>query len=231
MIIEHTKKHIRVSFDYPLRTVSSSLFGGGYGEILNIVNLSTDSKEVRNNDPKTVISDFLDKKDLHGETVGLLTSAPMEYAQAVLVGEEGINVLAIVTAGVSNALNAAERSPVRFCGEPGVLSGTINVVVITNACLFDECMVSSVMTITEAKAASLYDLKVKSIVTGNQATGTGTDAVVVVSGRGKALQYAGGHTLYGQLLGQSVSTGIKLSLLKKKTRIDKREEIYKSFDF
>jgi adenosylcobinamide amidohydrolase len=59
---------------------------------------------------------------------------------------------------------------------------------------------------------------IKSVITGSQATGTGTDSIVIVSGTGKRkFQYAGGHTIYGQLLGEAVYTAVKSSLSKKLT--------------
>ncbi|MFW6138028.1 MAG: adenosylcobinamide amidohydrolase, partial [Spirochaetota bacterium] len=117
-----------------------------------------------------------------------------------------------VSAGVSNALNASEKSPTLFTGSPVPQWGTVNTVIITNARLLDDCLVSAVITATEAKTASLFDLGVKSVVTGAQATGTGTDSVTVVSGHGTEIQYAGGHTLFGQLIGEAVYTGVKRSL-------------------
>jgi adenosylcobinamide amidohydrolase len=59
-------------------------------------------------------------------------------------------------------------------------------------------------------------LRVRSVTTGGQATGTGTDAIVVVSGKGAPIRYAGGHTLYGQLVGEAVHTAVSRALMKRR---------------
>ncbi|HQB39522.1 MAG TPA: adenosylcobinamide amidohydrolase, partial [Deltaproteobacteria bacterium] len=53
--------------------------------------------------------------------------------------------------------------------------------------------------------AALQDLQVPSSYTkGAQATGTGTDSVIVVSGiTGPKASYAGGHSLLGSLIGKA----------------------------
>ncbi len=58
-----------------------------------------------------------------------------------------------------------------------------------------------IITATEAKTAALEDLKVRSTYTkGAQATGTGTDSMIVASGTGKPLvTYPGGHSKSGNL--------------------------------
>ena len=59
--------------------------------------------------------------------------------------------------------------------------GTINVILVTNARLSAAAMVGMVQVATEAKTAVLLRAKVKSWTGRSGATGTGTDAVVVVS--------------------------------------------------
>ncbi|MGQ9614895.1 MAG: adenosylcobinamide amidohydrolase [Spirochaetota bacterium] len=218
MKIFHTSDYILLSFSHPLRTLSSSVFNGGFTRAENIVNLKTTAQVILNNTPETLIQAFIREKNISQLTVGLLTAAPMKYAQFILRTERDISVLAVVTAGVSNALNISERTKTPYSGESVTNSGTINIIVITNANLLEDCMVSSIIGATEAKAAALFDLNIKSVITGNQATGTGTDSIVIVSGTGeKKIQYAGGHTLYGQLLGDAVYTAVKSSLSKKLT--------------
>ncbi len=231
MNIEHTEKNISVFFSSPKRVVSSAVFGGGALMADTIVNLRTTSGEAHRHKPDTLINNFLKRKNLNTRTVGLLTAAPLEYAQFVFTQEQGIKVLSIVTAGVSNALNIAQRSFTDFTGECIARPGTINIITVTNAYLLNDCMVSAVITNTEAKSSALFDLEVKSVITGKQATGTGTDSVVIVSGDQMHIKYAGGHTLFGQLMGEAVYTGVKNALNK---QIDKNidlDEICSNFDF
>ncbi len=230
MNIEHTKENITVTFASPRRMLSSASVGrGGFLRTDTIVNIHTSAGEIQNHTPETLVSDFLRSKKLNLGAVGLLTSAHFEYAQFIYLQEKDIKVLAVVTAGVSNALNISESSSTGFTGETIPRAGTINIITITNAYLLDECMVSSVITSTEAKTAALVDLQVKSVISGNQATGTGTDSVAIVSGNQKNIQYAGGHTLYGQLLGRAVYTGVKSSLERKTYKGIKLDKICGEF--
>jgi adenosylcobinamide amidohydrolase len=231
MNIEHTENYISVFFSSPRRLLSSAVVGGGETKAEVIVNLRTTSEEAHRNKPDTLIKNFLKSKNIAVPAAGLLTAAPMENAQFIYAEEKGIKVLSIVTAGVSNALNISERSQTGFTGEIEKEIGTINIINITNADLQNDCMVSSVITTTEAKSAALFDLRVKSTLTGRQATGTGTDSVVIVSGDGMRIKYAGGHTLFGQLLAYTVSTGVKDALGKKKDRKRDLNSICGNFDF
>lgn len=231
MKIEHTSRFIVLEFDHPLRTLSSASAGGGHRRVQTIVNLKTDTQEMLDNTPEDIISDFFIERGSDPPGIGLLTSAEMEYAQFVTAQEKDIGVLAVVTAGTSNALNIAERSDTEFSGGSNTGFGTINIIVITSAYLFNECMVSSIITATEAKTAALFDLQVRSVTTGSQATGTGTDTIIIVSGNGMHIRYAGGHTLYGQLLGQAVYHGVRQSLLEQRMGNRSLQEICAMFEF
>jgi len=230
MKIEHTDRNITISFTYPLRVLSSAVYNGGLNRVKNILNLHVKSEDTLNNTPENLFSNFINQKKIRGKTLGLLTSAQMKYAQFIFSNEGGIKILVVATAGTSNALNITERSNTRFNGKPILEPGTINIIVITNVTLLSDCMVASVITATEAKTAVLFDLKVKSILTGHQATGTGTDSIVIVSGNGDNIQYAGGHTLYGQILGEAVYNGVKRALSKRITKFINFKEIYKEFE-
>jgi adenosylcobinamide amidohydrolase len=88
-------------------------------------------------------------------------------------------------------------------------SGTINVIILTNVALTVGAMARAIMTATEAKTAALQDRGVKSTASPQlQATGTGTDSMIVVSGvdAGTIIRHTGGHTKMGELI--AVSTKI-----------------------
>jgi len=230
MHIEHTNSYIAITFPCPLRTLSSAVFGGGYKKIDTIVNIKTNANALIGNSPDQLVSDFLKRKFPGRSGIGLLTSAKIEYAQFIYACEKDIHVLAAVTAGTSNALNIAERTTTDFSGGQ-TLCGTINTIVITDGFLLDDCMVSTAISATEAKTAALIDLGIKSTVTGNQATGTGTDSIVIVSGNGIRIRYAGGHTLFGQIVGETVYSAVKRSLLKQGPDTAILKKIGMSFNF
>ncbi len=231
MKIEYTKKSIVITFSSPRRVLSSAPYSGGFYKTDTIVNLRTSSRKTDKYSPNILISDFLKKKTLNTHAVGFLTAAQLEFAQFIYLNEKDIKIFAIVTGGASNALNIAEKSPTVFTGEAFPTAGTVNIIIITNARLSSDCYVSTVITATEAKSAALFDLQVKSVITGNQATGTGTDAVAIVSGDGMDIQYAGGHTQYGQLLGEAVYTGVKKALSRQKVKYVNFNMICGEFDF
>lgn len=90
--------------------------------------------------------------------------------------------------------------------------GTINIILLTNAILSDGAMARAIITATEAKTAALQDLNVRStFAPQNQATGTGTDNMIIVSGKGpsKTIRCTGGHTKMGELM--AISTKIAVS--------------------
>ncbi len=69
-------------------------------------------------------------------------------------------------------------------------------------------MVGMVQVATEAKTAVLLHARVKSWTGRSGATGTGTDAVVVVSGSGPPMQYSGTHTILGELVGRVIEAAV-----------------------
>ncbi|MCW8802270.1 MAG: adenosylcobinamide amidohydrolase [Candidatus Bathyarchaeota archaeon] len=95
--------------------------------------------------------------------------------------------------------------------------GTINVIILTNAKLTDAAMARAIITVTEAKTAALQDLKIKSSLTPKmQATGTGTDHVIVVSGTDskKIIQCTSGHTKMGELIAVTTKKAVTSALKK-----------------
>lgn len=138
------------------------------------------------------------------------TAADMDNLAVVTKQFGPFTVTALVTAGAkSNALRAGvdEGTNIEPSAPP---SGTINIIVLTNARLTDGALARAVVTITEAKTAALEDLKVPSSYTkGVQATGTGTDSVIVVSGsNGPKVTYSGGHSRIGDLIAKAVHQAV-----------------------
>jgi iron complex transport system substrate-binding protein len=71
-------------------------------------------------------------------------------------------------------------------------------------------MSRAVITASEAKAAALADLDIRSGPTPgeNQATGTGTDNILVVEGGGPPAELSGGHSRLGELIAHAVHAGV-----------------------
>ncbi len=94
-------------------------------------------------------------------------------------------------------------------------TGTINIIVLTNAVLTTGAMARAIMTATEAKTAALQDLGYMSTPSPKlQATGTGTDTMIVVSGSDKQniIRFTGGHTKMGELVAKAAKETVTQAL-------------------
>lgn len=135
----------------------------------------------------------------------MATAADMDNLAVVTKEYKSFVVTALVTAGAkTNALRTGLDEGTHIEGEAP--KGTVNILIITNARLTDGAMARAIVTATEAKTAAFEDLKVPSSYTKDvQATGTGTDSVIVVSGStGPRVTYTGGHSRIGELIGKAV---------------------------
>jgi len=130
-----------------------------------------------------------------------------------------ITVYALVTAG-------AERNALRTGKDEGRYyePGTINLLLLTNMKLTFRAMTRAVITATEAKIAALQDLDVRSFQIGrvHQATGTGTDNIIVVQGTGKEIDICGEHSKMGELIAGAVYAGVQGALKKQNALVLQR---------
>ena len=146
------------------------------------------------------------KLGIHPESIAQAgTAADMDNLSVITKEHKPFIVTALVTAGAkTNALRTGVDEGANIEGEEP--KGTVIIFVLTNATLTDGAMARALITITEAKTAAFQDLNVPSTYTKNvQATGTGTDSIVVVSGKtGPVVTYTGGHSKIGELMGKAV---------------------------
>ena len=136
-----------------------------------------------------------------GSTALLFTGADMDHLAAATASFKALSVTALVTAGACGNAMRMGKDPGGFY-EPG----TINIVLLPGAQLTDRAMNRAVITATEAKTAALLDLDVRSTRSGSRhrATGTGTDNIIVVQGRGQRIDNTGGHSKMGELIARAV---------------------------
>lgn len=133
------------------------------------------------------------------------TAADMDNLAVVSKIFNPFVVTALVTAGAkTNAQRTGIDGGTYIEGEEP--KGTVNILVLTNARLTDGAMSRALITITEAKTAAFEDLQIPSSYTkGIQATGTGTDSIIIAGGTtGPKVTYAGGHNRIGELIGKAV---------------------------
>ncbi len=146
------------------------------------------------------------------DTAGfLLTGADMDNLVIKSEKFRDMEVYALVTAGVkSNALRTSVDKGGFY--EPG----TINIILLSNMRLTPRAMTRAIISATEAKTAALQDLDIRSSYTPliHQATGTGTDNIIVVEGKGTRIDNAGGHTKMGELIAKAVYEAVKDAVYK-----------------
>lgn len=144
------------------------------------------------------------------------TAADMDNLAVVTKAFTPYTVTALVTAGAeTNALRTGvdEGAYVEGAEQP---KGTVNILILTDARLSDSALARAVITATEAKTAAFQDLRVPSSYTkGAQATGTGTDSIIVASGKsGPVVTQTGGHSKIGELIGKAVYEAVLIALEK-----------------
>ncbi len=142
-----------------------------------------------------------------GKTSVLFTGAEMDHLSVQKRQFKDMVVYALVTAGVeANAMRAGVDVGNFYEPRPG----TINILILTNLRLTPRAMTRCIIGATEGKTAALQDLDIRSTYTPTaQATGTGTDNIIVVEGRGAGVDNAGGHSKLGELVAKAVYAGVK----------------------
>ena len=149
----------------------------------------------------------------------LFTGADMDNLAIKHESFRDMEVYALVTAGVrSNAVRMSNDEG-RFY-EPG----TINIIILPNMKLTPRAMTRAIISATEAKTAALQDLDIRSAYSSlyNQATGTGTDNIIVVQGTGIQIENAGGHSKLGELIAKAVYAGVQEAVYKQNGIVNRR---------
>ena len=109
---------------------------------------------------------------------------------------EDVNVVSVVTVGLSNAeCVGSRRQPA------GQVLGTINIAVEIDRGLTESGLLEALSIVTEARTAAVLTAGIR-LSTG-RATGTGTDCIAVAAPSGHA-RFTGKHTAIGEALGRAV---------------------------
>ena len=141
----------------------------------------------------------------------LFTGADMDNLSVKREKFKDMEVCAIVTAGVTS-------NAVRMCKDRGRFyePATINIIILSNMKLSPRAMTRAIISATEAKTAALMDLDIRSSYSSllHQATGTGTDNMIVVQGTGVEIDNSGGHSKVGELIATTVYQGVKEAICK-----------------
>jgi len=204
-----TKDTLIIKSEAPLKILSSAILNGGFIEVKAIINHHI-PKNYDHRDPEVLLSKVAEELGLPVPTVGFMTAASMQNVALAVEEYKDLTVCALITAGLSNAATAGDT--VDFLPDD---VGTINIILLIDGNLTDGCMVETVKIVTEAKSVAVREFNVKSRFSGELASGTTTDTVVVAcTGRGKPIQYAGTGTKLGEMIGKTVRRATKEAVQK-----------------
>ncbi len=180
-------------FPAPMRMIASAPHGGGLGLRRWVLNAQVPTSYARR-DPDRHLAKLGVSLGLAGKGVGLLTAADVRAHRTAF--DCGVETWATVSLGHA-VQAAAPHDP-----SPVAMVGTINLVAILPERLSDAALVNVVATASEAKAQALRDL-------GLDATGTATDAVVVLCpDEGRPHDFGGPRSLWGSRLARAVHASV-----------------------
>lgn len=201
--IKKNDSFIHVQFDQPLRTISNGVLGEGIQWLKHFCNFHVD-KHYQSTDPKRDVQCWMEKNQIpHEQAVAMMTSVDLANMVMDVKVMNGIQMMAIVTAGVGNAVDIAAD----YEADAHSKIGTINTMLFIDANFTDGALVNGYMSATEAKAKALHDLKIKDPLSSTYATGTSTDALLLaLTQQGEKTPYAGSATAVGKGIGKLVYT-------------------------
>ena len=203
---------LAVVSDKGLATVSSAIFNGGFKQVNAVLNVGIpegyDDRSLHL-DPLQLIAPLAAKLDLTKDYLAMITAANIKNYSLVSkkTGDFSVNVVA--TAGCSHGESSGEEMNVQE------ITGTINIIVLIDGNPTESCMVASLITATEAKSAALRDFDIRSLYTGDAATGSITDSITVAStSQGKTFGYGGPASKLGKLVGYCTRKAVTEAIIK-----------------
>ncbi len=199
----------------PLKILSSAVLNGGLQEANGIINVQvpegcgSDKSDVHWS-PEKFLNEEAQRLQLPAKkVVGLMTAAKMQ--NIAVYSEKCVETVltVFVTAGSTVSVTAGEPTASKKGGKIYRL-GTINIILIVDGNLTEGCMVEAIKTLTEAKTVALRELDIRSQFSGDLASGTLTDSVLVgCTKKGEPIRYAGTFTLLGELIAKCVRKAVK----------------------
>jgi len=208
---------LAVLSDIELSTVSSAIYNGGFKKTKAILNVQAPeelSDRQLHENPQKFIIESAKKIGISENFVGMVTAAAVDKFALVTKKDGDLTVTVTATAvdPEGNTCSHAETAGETITVEE--MPGTINIMVIIDGNPTESCLVSTVLTATEAKAAALWELDIRSRYSGDVATGTITDAIIVAkTNRGAPVVYGGPASKLGQLVGYCTRKAVKEAVM------------------
>jgi len=216
-LAENTKLIVKdnvlaVFCDNTLKTVSSAFYNGGRKQVKAVLNVGVPegyNDRSLHLDPLELITSSAAKLGVTRDYLAMVTAAKIKNYRLVTQKANDFSVSIAATAGCKHGESSGEEMDVQE------IQGTINIIVLIDSNPTDSCMVASLITATEAKSAALRDLDVRSIYTGDSATGSITDSVTIASThQGKTISYGGPASKLGKIVGYCTRKAVTGALIK-----------------
>lgn len=215
IMLEQTDEHIHLSFQQSQQVISSAVLNGGICHANHVVNMKVDGKTHNKitESPADTLAKYCIKQNWQGNSVAMMTAAPMKSFRITQREEQGIKIVVMLTSGLNNARRAGDTAEYQTMQTTVQKVGTINIIALTTAQLTTAACIEAIQMITEAKTTVLQNLNILSPVSDQIATGTGTDATVFINGNGPgSVEYCGKHVLFGEILAKLVIESLYSSL-------------------
>ena len=203
--LELSSDFFHIESSEKLLILSSAVLNGGFYKANHILNLRVPKGGGEANSPQDALIDVCLSHGWGKYCVGMMTAASMKSMAIKEKVSENTYIAICLTVGLSNTRTAGDKADIQKLFSDDYHNGTINIALITDAELTLPAMTEALMIITEAKCEAMRRRGVKSPISNRVATGTGTDSVVVAAaGKKGRIQYAGKHTLFGQIIANLV---------------------------
>lgn len=158
------------------------------------------------------------------ETIGLMTAATVSAFANRFLFASGAWVHALATVGLSNARSVLDDADVEL-GQQTRSSGTVNVVVGTNALPTIAGRIEAIHIASSAKTAAFRDSGITSRKSNLLADLTGTDCLVVGASGEIEEDHCGLHTILGEMIARTVYTSVSEGIAR-----CKKAEVLRSYN-
>ena len=159
------------------------------------------------------------------ETIGLMTAASVSAFTDRFLYSSGAWVHVLVTVGLSNARSVLDEGDVEL-GPQTCSSGTVNVVVATNALPTIAGRIEAIHIASSAKTAACRDSGIPSRKSNLLADLTGTDCLVVGASGEIKEDHCGLHTVPGEMLARTVYPSVSEGIAK-----CRKAEVLRSYNY
>jgi len=201
---DQTRPFLLWTLPEPMKTLSWALHGGGLHMTQSIAWIQVGPYDLT---VSTCPREFLQErlKNIGApDALGFMTSARIEHYSQCSATVGKVTAVAVATVGLGNALRAGDPS------RPSQRVGTINCACMVDEALSMEAMLEAMVISAEAKTAAVLESGLRSGISGEPATGTGTDCHAIVCPDREAQNiYAGKHTDVGSAIGAAVFTAVE----------------------